>query len=388
MSMLRVAVVGTGDLASKTTQLLSMQRPEVQILLIGRNADRAERAANLARLAGRQMGLAPRVQARAVGSFRSGRFADTLREFNPTTVFLAVSELPWYRLELLPETWRERLYALGLGPWAPVHLAPVLEAMHGIASSGTATTVVNAGYPDAINPMLRRAKFVSGPILGVGHVANYVPGLTEAIAQELGAEYNDVKVRVVCHHAVTRRIGREGAIKDAPIDIRVAYRGNDVTPELDRAQLFKSLAAEKSRPSGRDGSWMTAASSARVLSMVLGGGAVDAHAPGVDGRIGGYPVRRVDGRVIPDLEGFVSEDLARELNERGQVWDGIERIDADGTLWLTERAVHGMKEMLRFDCEAVRVCEAAEISRELRARFEEFRIQGRPRSNALVPSHE
>jgi hypothetical protein len=136
--------------------------------------------------------------------------------------------------------------------------------------------------------------------------------------------------------------------------------------------VFERLAVRKKRLGGRTGQWMTAASSARVLMMLLDCGQASAHAPGFGGRVGGMPVRYANGELHPDLDGFVGEQEAREINEGGQVWDGIARIDDEGTAWFTDRAVDGMHEALGYECTSMRAADAAERSRELRARFAEF----------------
>jgi hypothetical protein len=365
----RLVIVGSGDIAARTAEMMAMVVPSVSTLVVGRNPDSTARCANLARLAARQVGRDCSVSSAVVESLDGGAFADELRRFRPSVIFLAVSEQPWHVLDSMPAHLRGALGEVGFGPWLPVHLAPVTAAMVGIRDSGTAATVVNVAFPDAVNPMLHRIGL--GPDLGVGNVANCVPGLAESTAEELSVDVSRVRVRFVCHHFVSHRVGRRGESGGAPFAFHATVDGRHAA--VDTARVLDRLAARKKRLGGRTGQWMTAASSARVLMMLLDCGPTTAHAPGFGGRVGGIPVRCTDGEVHPDLDGFLSEQEARDINEGGQVWDGIARIDDDGTAWFTDQAVDGMREALGYECTPLRPADAAERSRELRGRFAEFR---------------
>ena len=63
---------------------------------------------------------------------------------------------------------------------------------------------------------------------------------------------------------------------------------------------------------------------------------------------------------------------AIRINEEGQRYDGIERIDPDGTTHITDKAVAIMKEMIGYECKAMKLEETEERARELGAKFKEF----------------
>jgi hypothetical protein len=60
------------------------------------------------------------------------------------------------------------------------------------------------------------------------------------------------------------------------------------------------------------------------------------------------------------------------INEEGQRYDGIDRIDRDGTVHYTEKSVSIMKEMLGYDCKVMKLQETEAQSKELDNRFKEF----------------
>ncbi|MGX7829589.1 hypothetical protein ACTG9Q_31315 [Actinokineospora sp. 24-640] len=96
----------------------------------------------MARSAAHQVGRAGTVRADIVESLHGGEFAEVLARLAPDVVFLAVSEQPWHALDALPPVLRSPVQELGFGPWLPVHLAPVTQAMIGVRSPSTLRTTI------------------------------------------------------------------------------------------------------------------------------------------------------------------------------------------------------------------------------------------------------
>jgi hypothetical protein len=65
---------------------------------------------------------------------------------------------------------------------------------------------------------------------------------------------------------------------------------------------------------------------------------MQAHAPGVLGLQGGYPIQFTGGKITLNLPDAVSAEEAISFNSLSAAGDGIERIDLDGTLSYTQAA--------------------------------------------------
>ena len=63
---------------------------------------------------------------------------------------------------------------------------------------------------------------------------------------------------------------------------------------------------------------------------------------------------------------------AIRINEEGQRYDGIEKIDQEGTVHFTGNAFTIMKEMLGYDCKVMKLGETEDRTVELDAKFQEF----------------
>ncbi len=60
------------------------------------------------------------------------------------------------------------------------------------------------------------------------------------------------------------------------------------------------------------------------------------HVPGPEGLVGGYPVRLSKDGVKVFLPEGVTREKAIQINEEAQKWDGIEKIEEDGTVVLAQ----------------------------------------------------
>ena len=63
---------------------------------------------------------------------------------------------------------------------------------------------------------------------------------------------------------------------------------------------------------------------------------------------------------------------AIRINEEGQRYDGIDKIDGDGTATYTEKSVKIMKKMIGYDCKVMKLEDTEERSEELGRKFKEF----------------
>ena len=120
--------------------------------------------------------------------------------------------------------------------------------------------------------------------------------------------------------------------------------GDDRVRELFRAPYLL--------PPGRGTHELTAAATAHAVQALLGDTPVATHAPAPGGRPGGYPVRISRAGVELDLPDGLDEAAAVTLNERAARWDGIERIESDGTIVFAE-PVLGVERVAPSEVDAV-----------------------------------
>jgi hypothetical protein len=109
-------------------------------------------------------------------------------------------------------------------------------------------------------------------------------------------------------------------------------------------------------------SWLiqnkTAAGAVRNIMAILNDTNEFAHCCGVNGHIGGYPVRiNADGAttVLPQE---VTREKAVKINTDGMRYEGVEEIKDDGTLVVTDDAYETAKRLLEIECREIKVSDS------------------------------
>jgi len=137
-------------------------------------------------------------------------------------------------------------------------------------------------------------------------------------------------------------------------------------------EVFADIPIRFRRSGGRDGQILTASSAVGITLAVADDTGDFMHAPGPSGLPGGYPVQvdRNGGRVVLP-KGLTIEEAVR-INEEGQRYDGIDKIDEDGTVTYAEKSAEIMKKMVGYDCKVMKLEETEEQSKELGQKFMKF----------------
>lgn len=233
---------------------------------------------------------------------------------------------------------RDVLRAATFGMWLPWHLLPATWLFEAIEASEIDTNVVNVSFPDVVNPALR-ARFGKGPAAGAGNVEVCVAQIVRYLTDVVGAALGGIEVSLVGSHALLSY----GPAAGVPHHLRVVVDGRNITGELDLAAMLDH--PEPMEWKKVDVFSLFAASAVKNAVALLGADETRTHVSGAKGLPGGYPVRVRDGSVELDLPPDISDDEAVAINEAAARWDGIERIDSDGTVVYTDSAAAAMAEL-------------------------------------------
>jgi hypothetical protein len=212
-------------------------------------------------------------------------------------------------------------------------------------AAGIAAPVVSLPFPDVVGPAL--APLGLAPEAGAGNVAE----VAAKLAARTGASREDVQVRLVLHHAAERSaLGAferlASAVEGRPPWAAEVLVGGEPLPAGEVEALF---AAPYRTLDGRAAQGLTAAAAVAVVEGLLSDEPVAGHVPAPAGRPGGYPVRLSRAGIALDLPAGMGEADAVALNERAAAWDGVEQVEADGTIVLTPGAAEAAQEALGVD---------------------------------------
>jgi hypothetical protein len=311
-----IAVIGSGSLAREVCRSIATatDRPVVVHVIARSAAPLAEiafSASTHAALAG-----APAWFRTAVVDLASpAKLAAALDRAAPSVVLCCASDQSPWEARQSPSAWTELVRRAGFGITLPMQ-ARVAVPLAAALPAGA--RLVNACFPDAVNPLL---KALGLPVFcGVGNAA-----LVAAVLQSALGLANQHKLRVLAHHLHLHEPAEEG-------DEALAWLGDDPVPDV--GKLLHDMRAS-ARPQLNA---ITGQTAAGLLRDLLAGVQVPANLPGPLGEPGGYPVTIVGDQVIWRLP--TGWDLSRAVgwNQRMSELDGC-RVDPWGDIVFADRAV-------------------------------------------------
>lgn len=368
----RIFIAGCGVLGGAVLDLLAQSGGDYQIYIGAKDADRVAQRVNLARYAALNLGRTPVIEPLRLDLMDIDGTAETLAALRPDIIFNATTLHSWWVITQLPPSAFERLDKARGGVWTPMHLVLARRLMKAVSQAGSTAVVVNASYPDVVNAALAGEGLA--PTVGIGNVANAVPGLRLAAAHLLSCDVGEVDVRFFAQHYLSYRMPSTGGTDGAPYHLSILYRGREVpTDELDHSEIFALVAGRFRRIKGLAGQAVTASSATAVLRAIADDSGRVVHAPGPLGLVGGYPVTLARNAVSVALPSGLSLDAAIELNRECQRFDGIEDVDSAGTVHFTPEAAAVMRDELGYDCERLPLEDCEERAAELASKFAEYR---------------
>ncbi|WP_275448587.1 saccharopine dehydrogenase NADP-binding domain-containing protein [Mesorhizobium retamae] len=368
----RILILGCGVLGGGVLDFLSQSGRDYDIHVAAREIQKVSLRANLARYTAANLGHHTRIEVAAVDLMNVEATAAYLAGLQPDIIFNATTLHSWWVITQLPQAAFQRLDQARGGVWAAMHLVLVRRLMQAVRMAGIQAKVVNASYPDVVNAAL--AAEGSAPMIGIGNIANAVPGIQLAAAHLLGCDVKRIAVRFFAHHYLSYRMPSTGGTDGAPYHLTFYRDGEELPADaLDHGEVFTTIAGRFRRVKGLAGQSVTASSATAVLRTLADGIERVVHAPGPLGLVGGYPVRLSPDGASIELPQGLSLQQAVAINRACQKFDGIEDVDSDGTIRFTADSAAIIREEIGFDCPAVRLVDCEETAKELSAKFAAYR---------------
>lgn len=365
-------LIGLGGLGSVVLELLAREQGLGRIIVGSRNASRGIARCNLARLGALAQGYAPDISFVSLDLNDKDAVAEIVHREAPDIILSTATMQTWWLPDLLPPEQAAVIKRAGFGVWLPVHLTLTMKLMEALRDAAYPGVTLTAPFPDVVNCILGRLDLA--PTCGVGNVDEIVPKVRLLAAERLAVPLDAVRVLLVAHHALLSAVFGEPTGEIPPHFLRVEYGGQDVTEAICADEL---LLTPYPVPSGPVTHFLTAGSVMRLTWALLSDNEVFLHAPGPNGLPGGYPVvvGNSSVRLVP-IEGLpLAEAIA--INERSHRFDGIERIETDGTVVFCPEAADVLRVELGYQCDRLAPDEAEERAKELIARFREYAGQHR-----------
>lgn len=293
-----------------------------------------------------------------------------LRKYSPDVLYNSTTLQSWWVITQLPNEAYKAIDEARYGPWFPMHFFLTHKLMLAVKESGINTHVVNAAFPDAVNPVLDKLGLT--PTVGIGNIDNIVPALSVVVSKRLGVALRDVRIYLVVPHFLSYYMPRFGEDGGAPYYMKITVNDQDVTDRLDRKSLLADLVTIGKKTAGLAAHPVVASSVVRIIIGILYDTNDFGHAPGPNGLPGGYPIKMNANGVEVFLPVGITLEEAIRINEESQVYDGIEEIRDDGTVVLTDKSASIMKNLLKYDGKIIKPSEMESKAKELDKKFKDW----------------
>ncbi|KAE9648823.1 hypothetical protein EJA70_00785 [Pseudomonas sp. PB103] len=284
-----IMLAGTGKISNAIAQTLVLTAgatDSISLVVLGRKLEHAEQTLGQAQAIASCSGRKITGEAYAVDWQDPQSVRPALEQWEPDLVVQMASEQPPSELGN-DDAWSQLVKDAGFGITLPLHLPPLRTVCLAIESLGKRIPVLNACFPDLVNPVAAR---LGWPVVGgFGNLAT--------VAAIVRAQWPAVEnARFFgCHHHLSRFLNKNLELEHMP---RCFTAHDEVTP----LELLKVL---RSAPKPADISTLTAATATSMIRALCG---LDAYWKGIvsgpQGKVGGFPAEIKSKAFELDVEGL------------------------------------------------------------------------------------
>lgn len=303
-----ILVSGTGGFAARIAFDIAATADEpVDIVIAGRNRERLNWLRTAANARAALFGKKARFTTHAVDLLAPNASDEMLAETGPRIVVQAASIQTSQVIAQSGNAWTQLVAEGGLSATAVFQALLSSRVAAAITRAGKPVTLVNCGFPDVVNGMIRAMGHVVA--CGMGNVAILSNVFAGSAATPAGSE-----VKVLAHYqnlAAWRRRPEDRGGRPPRVWIDGAEVA-DVYARFADIQLTPEPVIEISGASG-----------VPMLLAMAAGRSWRGHVPGPNGLPGGYPVRLVDGALELDLPAGITDAEAVAWNASFEQENGL-----------------------------------------------------------------
>ena len=368
--MTTVLVSGVGQVGGWALEFLARTPGVERIVTVKRSPWQGPSWTTIAMLGSAIEGHTKHLEHRQGDLADSGQMARLLAEVRPDAIVHSATVQSPRVLSgaAIDPARRAEIRAATFGMWLPWHLWPAVQLTRAVELSGVDTHVVNVSFPDVVNVAIWN-HFGHGPSTGAGNLEVCAARVLRYVMAMTGRPAAGIDVSLVGSHALLTR----GTV--VPHHFRLTIDGADATDQVDLTEALSSW-PEVINWHGDVPNSLYAGSAVKNALALTGSEPLTTHVSAPMGRPGGYPAVVGSGTVELRLPPGLAETEAVAINDRAARFDGIERIEPDGTVVYTAESRAAM-ETLGYRCEAVEFDDLPQRCDELRAVYRRLTSEGR-----------
>ena len=336
---MKVMIIGLGSVGAYLLDYLMSRNDEaIDIICVGRDADKMQMKVNITRIAGliREVNKSHIYVEGGVDLNDIDAITAAIKKYEPD--FIVNSSRAYPGLKYGSISWANvRAY----GIWTPLSIRFTKNIMDACDAADTNAVVINTSYSDAVIPWLKSAGHAY-PDFGSGNLNHLVPRIKYAVADILGVEdFWNVDVMFAAGHFHDVCISKEGHTEGVELPLKVYYKGEE--KDIPAEDIFSRC--KIAMPVDQTRNMMNASSNYRIITAIIDairtGESQKIFIPGFDGNIGGYPV--IVGYKEGKLSAWIDEsvftfDEMNKADRASMALDGVEDV-TDGKLIYTDALI-------------------------------------------------
>ena len=337
---IKVMIIGLGSVGAYLLDyLISKNDPAINIVVVGRDADKMQTKVNITRVAGLIRGVnKSHIEVEGGVDLNDiDAITSAVEKYQPD--FIVNSSRAYPGLKYGSISWSNvRAY----GIWSPLAIRFTKNVMEACDKADTNAVVINTSYSDAVIPWLKSAG-KAYPDFGSGNLNHLVPRMKFAVADMLGVDdYWNVDIMFAAGHFHDVCISKEGQMEGVELPLKIYYKGEE-QKDIDKNEVIRKC--HISMPVDQTRNMMNASSNYQIITAVIDairtGKQQKVFSPGFDGNIGGYPV--AVGYRNGKLDAWIDESVFSfdEMNyadRASMALDGVEDV-IDGKLIYTDALI-------------------------------------------------
>jgi hypothetical protein len=359
----RLLIFGSGSLAESILFTLACRATSgrgLEVTIAGRNRERIDWLGNAANARASAMAVDVYFSPREIDWKSQDSIAGMINAVNPAVVLHTASlQSAWMMHQSNPLT--RLVKSAGYGLTLSLQAALLIQLCRAVALTGKKPAIVNACYPDMVNPVMVHLGL---PVtVGVGNIA--------ILAEVLHASHRKMErsaLKLLANHwHVAQHIGGNQREEGEESGVRLWLEGREIS-------ATGEWLAPLQLPDDASLNWVTGATVVPLLYTLLDRDLIYfGHAPGPEGLPGGYPVKIIDGNISLNLPSHITTKEASDWNRLTLINDGVS-LDVQGVIQYSE-TVHeafnkqGLMASDSFAC--VELEEEAQRLLTLRAKLEQ-----------------
>ena len=332
---IKVMIIGLGSVGSYLLDyLISVNDPMINVVVVGRDAEKMQTKVNIIRVAGAIRGVnKSHIDIEGEINFEDvNAIYRVIKKHSPD--FIVNSSRAYSGLKYGSISWSNvRAY----GIWSPLAVHFTKNVMEACDRANADAIVINTSYSDVVIPWLKSAGWAY-PDFGSGNLNHLLPRIKFAVAEMLGADdYWNVDVMLAAGHFHDVCISKEGQSEGVELPLKVSYRGQ--VQDISQDKIF--AACKIAMPTDQTRNMMNASSNYQIIMDVIEAVRTKRNqkfsSPGFGGNIGGYPMQvgyrngKLDAWIDESIFGFEEMNKANRIS---MALDGVENI-VDGELIFT-----------------------------------------------------